>query len=101
MLVSTACCRKSSKHAPQIICPTVEVADCIQSIHFEGQYKATQKFHDPKSFLYIPDLKYNNAGENEILNLNIFFKGAENFAVILSSEANVNGIAFETGAFFQ
>lgn len=88
----------SKKKAPKTNCQQ-EIINCIQTIHFEGDYSANLKNYDPKSFLYIPDLKYNNAGWNEILNLNIFYRGDGDFAVILSSERNVNGIVFETGKF--
>lgn len=77
-------------------CYEENLSDCEETIHFNGS-SGVDHYFEPKNYLHIPDLRYNYAQEDEILNITLFFKGVSDLSVLLTENKNASdGVVINT-----
>lgn len=71
---------------------------CEKEIRSYQMPQNNNKEITPHTYLYIPNLRYNEAKEDEILRTKFYFRGNSDFSVFVSQHRNTKtGILFETG----
>lgn len=79
-------------------CYEEDKSQCEKTIRFIDGCNKDYVYFEPKDFLHIPDLRYNYAQEDEILNITLYYRGVSDLSVVLTSgEQFSNGVVFNTG----